>query len=395
MISMNKILFFAFFLFFCFPVYALDVEGIRFGVHPDKTRIVIETSEEVDFRSFVLSEPTRLIVDLPLFVWQAGAVSPPPSAQVTNVRYAVNQPGISRIVFDLGQHRSIKNAFQLPPLQNGHSRIVIDLTSQHLAAEAHGNLDTASNNHQTTTQTAEGTFLKPLPKPKPMEKPLVVIDPGHGGTDPGAISPQNLYEKNIVLSLSKELKKSLEENGYRVKMTRDTDVYIKLGNRVRLSREWGADMFISVHADSIRNKNIRGASVYTLSNKASDAQTEKLAQRENRSDIIAGVDLTHEDKVVSDILIDLAMRDTMNQSRFFANLIVDSFKKHNVRALQNTHRYAGFAVLKAPDVPSVLIEAGFLSNRTEANNLTKKSYRSKIIQSIVYGVDSYFEKTRG
>lgn len=393
---MNKILFF-FALIFTFPAYALDIEAVRFGQHPDKTRIVIETSDPVEFKSFSLSNPNRLILDLPLFVWQAGEVKAPTASNITGVRNAVYKPGISRIVFDLNQPKQVKNAFTMPPNASGHYRLVVDLTKGTPTKTVFGTLNPgdAAETYQEENLPAVIPAVISAPKAPP-KRPLIVIDPGHGGNDPGAISPQNFYEKNIVLTLSKELKSKLESTGrYRVRLTRETDKYIKLGQRVQLSRNWDADMFISVHADSIGNGSVRGASIYTLSNKASDSQTAKLAQRENRADIIAGVDLSHEDEDVSNILIDLAMRDTMNQSRFFASLLVNSFKSNNVRILPNTHRYAGFAVLKAPDVPSVLIEAGFLSNRYEAAALTEKNYRKKIIAAINDGIDTYFAKTRG
>lgn len=393
---MNKILF-IFLICFSFPAFALDIEAVRFGQHPDKTRIVIETSDTFEFRSFTLSNPNRLIIDLPLFVWQAGDVSAAGTRYITGVRNAVNKPGISRIVFDLRQAKQIKSAFRLSPNSSGNHRLVIDLVSGTPTKAVFGNLDI--DDIPVGLQQANLTNPAPvnIPTKKPVrEKPLIVIDPGHGGNDPGAISPQKFYEKHIVLMLSKELKQKLEATGrYRVRLTRDDDRYIKLGQRVRLSREWDADMFISMHADSIGDGNVRGASVYTLSNTASDKQTAKLAQRENRADIIAGVDLSHEDKDVSNILIDLAMRDTMNQSRFFASLLVDSFKQKDVRILPNTHRYAGFAVLKAPDVPSVLIEAGFLSNRYEAAALKENAYRQKIITAITHGIETYFDKTTG
>ncbi len=387
----SKIFFLLFLCLISAPSLALDIEALRFGQHPDKTRIVIETSDKTEFKSFLLSNPNRLIIDLPQFIWQAGESTPPTGSDIKNVRHAVYKPGFSRIVFELSRAKTIKSAFFIPAKAGKNNRIVIDLERGASAPNVHGTLDTTVENLPPARQPA---YVPPPPETT-YKKPLIVIDAGHGGNDPGAISPQKYFEKNIVLSLAKELKSALETSGkYRVKLTRDNDTYIKLGERVNLSRSWEADMFISLHADSINDPSVRGASVYTLSNKASDAQTAKLAQRENRADIIAGVDLSHEDADVSNILIDLAMRDTMNQSRFFANLLVDSFKANNVSTLQNTHRYAGFAVLKAPDVPSVLIEAGFLSNSSEAASLSSQTHRAKITAAIRNGVDAYFVKTR-
>jgi len=226
-------------------------------------------------------------------------------------------------------------------------------------------------------------------------KPLIVIDPGHGGIDPGAIGANGIFEKHIALSMGKELKRMLESTGrYEVMLTRDSDTYLRLYQRVDFTRANNADLFISLHADSIGKGEVRGASIYTLSEKASDDQTEKLAERENKADIIAGTDLSHEDEQVANILIDIAMRDTMNQSKFFANTVADSLDDHKIKILESPHRYAGFAVLKAPDVPSVLVELGFMSNKNEAQMLASPDYRQKIAQALVAGIDAYFETVR-
>ncbi|MCB9963508.1 MAG: N-acetylmuramoyl-L-alanine amidase [Rhodospirillales bacterium] len=387
--------------FWCSAAAALEVRTVRLGEHPDKLRLVLELSESVEFDAFILHSPERLIIDLPEFQWRAGDI--PAASGILEVRHARYQPGTSRIVFELATPRELKAAFKLPPLDNGHARLVIDLAAGALPVDVPPAKAFLPLNIPSLKKTAR---LLPVPKPAPpagassseapglaaQVKPLIVIDAGHGGQDPGATSPQQYREKHIVLALAKEVKAALEASGrYRVKLTRDDDRYIKLRDRVSLSRDWGADMFISIHADSIQKSDVRGASVYTLSNKASDAQTARLAEKENRADIIAGVDLSHEDKEVANILIDLAMRDTMNQSRFFANQLVTSMRRHEVRILPNTHRYAGFAVLKAPDVPSVLIEAGFLSNRREAELLSQKTYRRQLARAIAGGVDAYFD----
>ena len=403
----RKLLFLMILCFWCSAAAALEVKTVRLGEHPDKLRLVLELSEPVDFDAFVLHSPERLIIDLPEFEWRAGDI--PAASGILDVRHARYQPGTSRIVFELASPRDLKAAFKLPPLDNGHARLVIDLAAGVLPVDVPPAKTFLPLNIPHIPSLKKTARLLPVPKPTPPPptkafssgapgraaqtvKPLIVIDAGHGGQDPGATSPQQYREKHIVLALAKEVKAALEASGrYRVKLTRDDDRYIKLRDRVSLSRDWGADMFISIHADSIQKSDVRGASVYTLSNKASDAQTARLAEKENRADIIAGVDLSHEDKEVANILIDLAMRDTMNQSRFFANQLVTSMRRHEVRILPNTHRYAGFAVLKAPDVPSVLIEAGFLSNRREAELLSQKTYRRQLARAIAGGVDAYFD----
>jgi N-acetylmuramoyl-L-alanine amidase len=204
-----------------------------------------------------------------------------------------------------------------------------------------------------------------------------------------------VFEKNVTLAMARELKRQLEETrAYRVHLTRDSDIYLKLHERVDIARARKADLFISLHADSVNRANIRGASVYTLSEKASDQQTALLADRENRADLIAGVDLSGEDKQVAGILVDLAMRDTMNQSSFFANTLVSDLRRSGVSILEKPHRHAGFAVLKAPDIPSVLIEMGFLSNRSEAGKLSDAAYRSRFAHALVGGIGAYFDQVR-
>jgi N-acetylmuramoyl-L-alanine amidase len=219
---------------------------------------------------------------------------------------------------------------------------------------------------------------------------VVVIDPGHGGVDPGATGVSGIYEKFITLAVARELKVALERSGrYRVHLTRDRDVFIRLRDRVAIARQYGADLFISLHADAVQNPQIRGLSVYTLSQNASDNEAQTLAEKENKADLIAGIDLSHESADVAGILIDLAQRETMNRSAGFAGELVDEVG-HDLDLLDNTHRFAGFAVLKAPDVPAVLVEMGYLSNDEEERNLRQPQYRGRLAKSIAKAVDRFF-----
>lgn len=238
----------------------------------------------------------------------------------------------------------------------------------------------------------------PAPMPETMEpralpadgKPVVVIDPGHGGVDPGAIGVSGIYEKYITLAVARELKAALEKNGrYKVYLTRDRDIFIRLRDRVAIGRQYNADLFISLHADSVANPQLKGLSVYTLSQNASDSEAQALADKENKADLIAGIDLSHESAEIANILIDLAQRETMNRSAGFAGGVVDEVGRET-SLLGNTHRFAGFAVLKAPDVPSVLIELGYLSNDTEERNLRQPEYRGKLAKGISRAVDRFF-----
>lgn len=413
---------------------ALDVEGVRFGAHPDKTRLVIELSEKTDFRSFVLpadgDKSYRLVVDMPEFEWKAGEISKPPKTTILDVRSGTLKPGIKRLVVDLEKPAKLIGAFHLPKASGKPDRLVIDfktITANQFAAtkqeiigslkEDAANLNLLIAKHTAKdiaedgqVKTSKNGIILPPRKPQtpqaltqtiqpavktPLRKPLIVIDAGHGGADPGAIGAGRLKEKNVTFSAAKQLKKQLEATGrYRVALTRTSDKYLKLYKRVSIARSKEADLFISLHADSINKSSVRGASIYTLSNKASDKQTARLAARENQVDLIAGVDLSHEDKDVANILIDLAMRETMNQSKFFANTVVSKMRNRGIRVLPRPHRYAGFAVLKAPDIPSVLVEMGFMSNRNEARLLSTADYQRKIASALTDSIDTYFQKVR-
>ena len=414
---------------------ALDIKKIRFGEHPDKLRTVIELDRPTDFKAFVLppdeSGSYRIVVDLPAFTWSAGNVKTPRGNSVSAVHTGDLDNGFMRVVLNMAAPPRLKTAFILPAAGNTPTRLVID--SENITKAAFdagtkkifgtlaiqtGDLNTIiakQDNIQPPQQKEEDLDILAMFKPSktiipqrkpegtiapssptsPLRKPIIVIDAGHGGADPGAIGANKTREKDITLSAAHLLKKELESTGrYRVYLTRSDDRYLKLHQRRNIARDKEADLFISLHADSINKSNVRGASIYTLSDTASDAQTAKLAARENQADLIAGVDLSHEDKEVANILIDLAMRDTMNQSKFFANTVVDKLKTTDVRILERPHRYAGFAVLKSPDVPSVLFEMGFMSNNSESRLLASPEYQKKIIVSLRKSIDAYFEKVR-
>lgn len=379
---------------------ALSVDDVRFGVYPEKVRMVLDLSDIADFRTFMLHNPERLVVDLPHFDWQAGQVSRPQNLGILDIRQGKLQPGISRIVFDLDKAASIHTAYLLKKNNNKPNRIVIDFEvgsgANHIDSKTKI-FGTLSLENQEEASVKKAGYLVPPVKPDKFErsafKPLIIIDPGHGGVDPGALSGSKIREKHIVLALGHELKKQLLATGrYRVKMTRENDIFIPLKKRVEFAHKHSGDFFVSIHADTIHKKNVRGVSVYTLSKDASDEQTARLAEKENRVDLIAGLDLDIEDAQVAYILGDFLMTETSNQSKYFANMLVSSMQGQGLKILPNPHRYAGFAVLKSPEIPSVLIEAGFLSNRNEALLLNTPEYRKKLAASIVKGLDRYFEQ---
>jgi N-acetylmuramoyl-L-alanine amidase len=220
----------------------------------------------------------------------------------------------------------------------------------------------------------------------------VMLDPGHGGIDPGAVGISGTYEKSVTLATAREVARLLEATGhYSVLLTRDSDVFVPLEERVANAQAAGADLFMSIHADANPNHSIRGASVYTLSEQASDAEAAELAARENRADRVAGIDLSHHEPIVSEILFDLARRQTNNMSlRFAQNLVTEL--GHSVLLMNHTHRAAGFVVLKAPDVPSALVELGCLSNGSEERELRQPLYQSKLAVSLVRSINDYFDR---
>ncbi|MBN2751864.1 MAG: N-acetylmuramoyl-L-alanine amidase, partial [Rhodospirillaceae bacterium] len=225
-------------------------------------------------------------------------------------------------------------------------------------------------------------------------KPVIILDPGHGGVDPGAIGVNGIYEKHITLAMGRQLKAHLEKTGrYKVVLTRDRDIFISLRGRVAIARRAHGDLFVSLHADSNPNRRTRGLSIYTLSERASDKEAALLADKENKSDIISGMDFSEESPEVTGILIDLAQRESMNLSAQFASLAVGELGR-KVRTLSNTHRFAGFAVLKAPDIPSVLLEMGYLSNAEEVRLLQQTAYRERLSESMTHAVDRYFDQTQ-
>lgn len=365
------------------------VMDARLGEHPGKTRFVVEVSGIIDYKIFTLADPYRVVVDLPNVEWQlpfaSGGLSAGP---VVAVRYDHYRASTARIVLDLVRPLSVDKSFLLPLSTGAGRRLVIDLvdTSAEDFARAAG---------WPAPISAAPARLPTLPSIRtPVRKPqkyMVVIDPGHGGRDSGATGSGGIRESDIVLTMAKTLKRKLEESGrYRTLLTREDDTGVVLRDRIAIARESKADLFISLHADALSGgPNVRGASVYTLSETASDAEAQALANKENRADILLGVDMADNSEEVNDILIDLALRDTKNASVRFARILMPRLGEVTL-LVKNTHRFAGFAVLKSPDVPSVLVELGYMSNRKDEKNLKSSAWRNKVAASIVKAVDDYF-----
>jgi len=366
-----------------------SVTDVRLGSSGQTTRFVLEMTGKVTARAFTLADPHRLIIDLPALDWALPSDFVPAGRGLVGAfRYGLFRPGNARVVIDLSGPARIAKSFVLPP-DPAHGRdwrIVFDLepTAEAAFRAAAGWPDSAR-----PAALAATPALPPSP-PAARTRRVVVIDPGHGGVDPGAVGKRGTREKDVTLAFARVLAEEIRaKGGFDVHLTRDRDIFLELRERVAAARRLGADLFISVHADSIERTNIRGASIYTLSETASDAEAAALARKENAADIIAGVDLGVEADEVRDILIDLAQRETKNLSVRFAQTTIPKIAEVTP-VLRNTHRFAGFRVLKAPDIPSVLIELGFLTNPKDEDNLTSPSWRRATAQAIARGVDSYF-----
>ena len=374
-------------------VAASGITSMRIGQGVGSVRIVFDADRKFDYKVFLLNEPKRLVIDtFDVKVSPGIEKYVDKNNLVTKTRLgSVGTDGI-RIVFDLQKPAIVKKAFMLAPQSNFGWRFVIDVS---IASEREFSSKVGSKYALSNENSFAGSYSssssKSSSKAKTVnKKKIIVLDPGHGGKDPGAIGYSGVYEKNITLAMAKELKVILEKEGYKVHLTRSTDIFIPLRDRVKIARKYNADLFMSIHADSAVNRSAKGLSVYTLSETASDKEAAALAERENKADVVAGLNLLEHSKEVSDILINLAQRETMNRSSEFASFMVQEMRK-SVKLRDNTHRFAGFAVLKAPDVPSVLLEMGYLSNRTEERLLKQKDYRRKLAVSTSKAVEKYFD----
>jgi N-acetylmuramoyl-L-alanine amidase len=366
-----------------------------------QTRFILDLDKKVEFRAFPLADPYRVVVDIPEVSFQLPAAAGTAGRGLVKAfRYGLVMPGGSRIVFDLTGPARIANAHVLDAANGQPPRLVIELEEtdrtgfvQSLATESRPDLRPA---------IAEAAVpAEPVAAPKPAAtadlRPVVVIDPGHGGIDNGTQSGgegEKNSEKNLVLGYALALRDRIEKTGkYRVVLTRSNDTFIPLADRVKIARSQSAALFVSIHADALprHEGDAQGASIYTLSDRASDAEAERLAEAENKADAIGGVNLTEEPTEVADILIQLAQRETRAFSNRFAHLLKDEMKT-NVRMYKHPLKSAGFRVLKAPDVPSVLIELGYVSNKGDLENLVSESWRARTVGSIAQAIDAFFAK---
>ena len=363
-----------------------------------QTRFVLDLDKTIQFRAFVLDDPYRVVIDIPQLDFRLPHGSGTTGRGLVKAfRYGMVMPGGSRMVFDLTGPAKIANATMLDAANDQPPRLVLELEEvdrpaflQSLQA-GRPELKPAVSDSMAALAPQPAAPAKPAGPPD--ARPVVVIDPGHGGVDNGTRSGDEM-EKNLVLAFGLALRDRLEKSGkYRVVMTRSDDTFIPLDDRVKVAHSQAAALFVSIHADYLPRGegDAQGATIYTVSDKASDAEAERLAESENRADAIGGVDLREEPTEVADILIDLAQRETRTFSNRFARMLMGEMKGA-VRMHKHPLKSAGFRVLKVPDVPSVLVELGYVSNKADLEHLVSESWRSKTVAAMGQAIDVFLAK---
>lgn len=361
----------------------------RLGGDENQTRFIMDLTQKIDLRAFTLADPYRVVIDTSQVIFQL----PPKSGEtgrglVKAFRFGLMMVGGSRIVFDVVKPVRIDKAFVVDAANGAPARLVLDLAPTDRASfmrkiAEDAKVARAENPPPSATSPGAGD-----------SRPLVVLDPGHGGLDTGTKAVSGELEKDIVLDFAQRLRERLTKVGkYRVLLTRSDDTFVPLGERVRIARNAGAALFVSIHADSLPANEgggeAQGATIYTLSETATDPDAERLAQEENRADVIAGVDLKDEPDDVAGILLDLAQRETKGYSLQFAHKLADDLKGAT-RLYKKPLKSAGFKVLRAPDVPSVLIELGYVSNKDDLASLLSDSWRNRTADAVAHAIDGYF-----
>ena len=369
-----------------FPV----ASAVRVGGDESQTRLVVDFTQKVDIRAFTLANPYRVVIDMPQVAFQFPArTGESGRGLIKAFRFGLVMQGGSRMVIDLAKPARIERAFVLESNNDQPARLILDLAA--VDREVFLRAIALEN------RAPDSGYKRAIPVPatrdeKADPRPLVVLDPGHGGIDNGTRASSGELEKSIVLEFSLMLREQIEKTGkYRVVMTRSDDTFVPLAERVNLARARQAWLFVSIHADALArgDGDAQGATIYTLSETASDAASARLAENENRADAIAGLDLSAEPDDVADILIDLARRETKTFSVQFARGLVTEMR-NATRLHKDPLRSAGFRVLKAPDVPSVLVELGYVSNRGDLKSLTSEAWRNRTAASIAKAIDTYF-----
>jgi N-acetylmuramoyl-L-alanine amidase len=352
------------------------------------SRLTVDLSARPLISANVLASPDRVVIDMPEVNFQIdpATVKTPSGASgglIKAFRFGLFAAGKSRVVIDLTGPARIEKAEVVAVADGDPARLIVDLAKTDVASFRAAALQAA--------KLPSAVAAAPAPSKDPSTKPVIVIDPGHGGIDGGANGADGAVEKTVVFDFADALRKRLEAGGrYRVVMTRDGDVFVALGERVRIARESAAQLFVSVHADSLADKSdVTGATVYTASDQASDAEAARVAEKENAADAAAGLQADSDTNDVSDILFDLTRRETKTYSRLFSRTLVN-YLKGSARLNKNPERAAGFKVLKAPDVPSVLLELGYLSSQKDIHSLVSPEWRDKATANVAQAIDSFF-----
>jgi N-acetylmuramoyl-L-alanine amidase len=362
-------------------VQAAVIHDIRMWHAPERSRIVFDMDKGAKFKVFTLANPDRVVIDLPGTRIKGQMPSPGSTGQfIRRIRVGYPDQKTMRLVFDV--KIPVRYFIQLlKPVDKYKYRLVVDYYHQHSVVDS---------------DRVERPKLPTSPQ-RPRKRTgelLVLIDPGHGGEDPGALG-KRAREKDVVLEISKKLKSKIDKQpGLRAELTRKGDYYIGLRKRTRIARELEADFFISIHADAFKNKNAKGASVYALSQRGASSETARwLANKENSSDLVGGVSLADKDNLLAEVLLDLSMTNTVNESISFGRAVLGEIKKigkvHSPRVEQ-----AGFAVLKSPDIPSILVETAYITNPAEEKLLQSSKHQNRIANAIVSGINRYLDQNK-
>ncbi len=375
---MRSLIFIFISCFFCTQVYAENpatIEDVRMWTAPNKTRIVFDINKNVEHRLFTLRKPNRLVIDITnTSAPKNPTISSFDDSPLLGMRTAVRNKSDYRIVLDLDSKIEAKSFILKPYKKNGY-RLVVDLMQP---------------GDKKRVKTVKNTVID-----KKLRDVVIAIDAGHGGEDPGAIGLKKTKEKDVVLKIANELASSInKKKGMKALMIRDGDYYVALRDRITKAHDAKADMFISIHADAFKASSVQGASIYVLSKEGASSEMARLiANNENSSDLIGGVIEENDNSLLRTVLLDLSQTATLKSSIEAGNVILKHFKKSGKIKLHKPKlEHAGFAVLKSPNIPSILVETAFISNPNEERKLRSKRYQKAIAKTISSGVHSYFSQ---
>ncbi|MEO1397387.1 MAG: N-acetylmuramoyl-L-alanine amidase [Pseudomonadota bacterium] len=350
----------------------------------NRLRLIMDFDRAVEQSTYLLSDPSRLIVDVSRTVFSLGKTDLPPKSFVETIRYGAMSPEQSRVVLSLAEPVRVERTALTALPGRKHHRLIVDLVKTDRKTFL------AAVQKAPKVVRSRRTERRLPPKRKKAEKLTIVLDPGHGGKDGGAVGSRKTAEKDVVLKFAKKLRARLAAHPrFEVLMTRESDKFLSLTQRVEFARSNSADLLLSIHADSLRQRYIRGATIYTLSDRGTDEVSRALANDQNRADMVAGLALPEQKPIVTDILIDLTRRETEVFSRRFASILVKRFQDE-IRLLKNPHRSADFFVLKAPEIPSVLLELGYLSNSDDEKLMRDDKWHDRAAEQTSDAVQRFF-----